>query len=189
MTDVGPTDEREVSLGSWWWLLLVTGILWILLGIFVLEAHYDSAVLIGYLVAFWLIFGGVTQFMWAGVDAGGWRWVHIVLGVLFVVGGIMALFAPFQTFTVLAGLIGFFLILFGTFEFVFAIASRHEMEMWWLNLIAGILMIALGIWAAGYPGRSAALLLAWVGIGAIIRGVFEITTAFRMRSGPQVVIA
>ena len=72
---------------------------------------------------------------------------------------------------------------------MFAIASRHVMEMWWLNLITGILMIALGIWAAGYPGRSAALLLAWVGIGAIIRGVFEITTAFRMRSGPEVVIA
>jgi uncharacterized membrane protein HdeD (DUF308 family) len=183
------TEERgPAAASSWWWLMLISGILWILLGFFVLEAHYDSAVLIGLLVAIWLIYAGVTEFLVAGV-VGSWRWLHVVLGVLFLVGGIMALLSPFQTFTALAALIGFFLILFGAFEFAFAIAGRHEIEMWWLNLIAGILMVALGIWATGYPGRSAVLLLAWVGIGAIIRGTVQIVIAFRMRSAPEVVVA
>ena len=43
------------------------------------------------------------------------------LGVLFIIGGIAALMSPFQTFTILASLVGFFLILKGTFDFVIAL--------------------------------------------------------------------
>src|SRR5262249_6419225 len=156
------------------------------LGIFVLEAHYDSAVLIGLMVGIWLIFAGITEFMALGIVL-TWKWVHATLGVLFLLGGIAALLSPFQTFTLLADLIGFFFILFGAFECTFAIMGRREIELWWLNLVAGLLIIALGIWAAGYPGRSAALLIAWVGIGAIIRGVVDLVRAFHLHAAGEVV--
>ena len=162
----------------------VTGILWILIGLFVLQAHYGSAVAIGYLVGFWLLFAGIAEFIEIGV-VDGWKWVHAVLGVLFVIGGIAALISPFQTFTILATLVGFFLILKGTFDFVIALAMRHEVDLWWMTLIAGIIEIALGIWAIGYPGRSAALLIIWVGIGAIIRGIAEIVMAFHVHKLPR----
>ena len=44
------------------------------------------------------------------------------------------------------------MILKGTFDFVIALAVRHEIDLWWMSLIAGIIEIALGIWAMGYPG-------------------------------------
>jgi uncharacterized membrane protein HdeD (DUF308 family) len=172
--------------GKWWWVLLVTGILWILIGLFVLGADFDSAVLIGYMVGFWLLFAGVAEFLEAGVVA-GWKWLHVVLGVLFVLGGIAALTAPFQTFTVLAALVGIFLVVKGTFDFVIGLAMRHVLDLWWLTMLAGILEILLGVWAMGYPGRSAALLILWVGIGAIIRGIVEIATSFHIRTAPEVV--
>lgn len=180
------TEEREPAIGRWWWVLLVTGILWILIGLFVLQAHYDSAVAIGYLVGFWLIFAGIVEFIETAAGA-AWRWLHVILGVLFVLGGIAALTSPFQTFTVLASLIGFFLILKGTFDFVIALAVRHEIDLWWLSLIAGLIQIGLGIWAMGYPGRSAALLIIWVGIGALIRGIAEIVTSFHVRKFTEAV--
>lgn len=188
MTSVAIAHPREPAVGKWWWVLLVTGILWILIGLFVLQAHYGSAVTIGYLVGFWLLFGGVAEFIEMGAVA-GWRWVHGVLGVLFVIGGIGALLSPFQTFTILASLVGFFLILKGTFDFIIALAIRHDIDLWWMSLIAGIIEIALGIWAMGYPGRSAALLIIWIGIGAIIRGVAEIVTAFHVHKLPEAVSA
>ena len=104
----------------------------------------------------------------------GWRWLHIVVGVLFVIGGVAALTSPFQTFMVLASLIGIFLVIKGTFDFVLALMVRHELDLWWMTLIAGIVEILLGLWAMGYPGRSAALLIVWVGFGAIVRGIAEI---------------
>jgi uncharacterized membrane protein HdeD (DUF308 family) len=187
MTAVGITQPREPAVGKWWWVLLVTGIAWIIFGLFVLQAHYGSAVAIGYVVGFWLLFGGVAEFIEMGAVA-GWKWLHAVLGVLFVVGGVAALTSPFQTFTILASLVGFFLILKGTFDFVLALAMRHAIDLWWMGLIAGIIEIAVGIWAIGYPGRSAALLLIWVGIGAIVRGIAEIVTAFHVHKLPEAVV-
>jgi uncharacterized membrane protein HdeD (DUF308 family) len=179
--------ERQPAAGKWWWLLIVTGIIWILIGLFTLEAHYNSALLIGYLVAVWLLFAGVAEFVELGVVE-GWKWLHAILGVLFVLGGIGALLSPFQTFTILAGLMGFFLILKGSLDFAVALAARHTVDLWWMTLILGIVQISLGIWAAGYPGRSAALLIIWIGVGAIVRGVIDLVAAFSMKSGPEVAL-
>jgi uncharacterized membrane protein HdeD (DUF308 family) len=41
--------------------------------------------------------------------------------------------------------------------------------------------VALGFWAAGYYGRSAVLLIAWVAAFTLIRGVRDIVLAFRVR--------
>ena len=188
MTAVGIAQPREPAVGRWWWVFLLGGIVWILIGLFALEADFDSAVLIGYLVAFWLIFAGVAEFFEVSVSP-GWKWLHIVLGIVFVIGGIAALTAPFQTFTTLAGLMGFFLVLKGSFDFVIGIASRDEVDLWWMMMIAGIFEVILGIWAAGYPGRSAALLILWIGIGALIRGIAEIVMAFQVRKLPEAVAA
>ena len=184
MATVAVAHVREPTSSKWWWLLLITGILWILIGLFVLQAHYDSVALVGYLVAFWLIFAGVAEFVEVAV-LDGWGWLHAIVGVLFLLGGFAALTSPFQTFMVLAALIGFFLVVKGTFDFVLGILLRHDVEFWWMTMIAGILQILLGIWALGYPGRSAALLLLWVGIGAIIRGIVEIIGSFQLKKEPE----
>jgi uncharacterized membrane protein HdeD (DUF308 family) len=186
MTDVDLTDPPVT--GKWWWVLLVTGILWILIGLYVLQAHVDSAVLVGWLVGFWLIFAGIAEFAEAAL-AVRWTWLHIAMGILFVIGGFLALLAPFQTFMVLAALLGIFLIIKGTFDFVIAISFRHEVELWWFTLIAGIIEIGLGVWAMGYQGRSAALLLLWVGIGAIIRGVVQIVTSVHIHAASEMAVA
>ena len=183
MTMTGSTGHawNEVERSSaGWWVLLITGIAWVIVGILVLDSDFDSAVAIGFLVGGYLIAAGVMEFVFLGVAA-GWKWLHAVLGVVFVIGGILAFTEPFQTFAVLAGLVGFFLVVKGTFDFVIALATRHVSDLWWLLLIGGIIQIGLGFWASGYPGRSASLLILWVGIGALVRGITQIVAAFQVR--------
>ena len=180
-TDWTAYQWREVRQASaMWWVLLLTGIVWVIIGVLVLDSDFDSAVTIGYLVGGYLIAGGVMELVLIGV-AEGWKWLHAVLGVLFVIGGIAALLEPFQTFGVLSALVGFFLVIKGTFDFVIALATRHGSDLWWLLLIGGILEVLLGLWASGYPGRSAELLILWVGIGAVIRGITQIVLSFQIR--------
>jgi uncharacterized membrane protein HdeD (DUF308 family) len=69
----------------------------------------------------------------------------------------------------------------GTFDIITAISTRREIDVWWLQLIGGIIELALGFWAAGYYGRSAVLLVAWVAAFAVIRGVTNIVFAFGVR--------
>jgi len=103
------------------------------------------------------------------------------LAVVFIAAGIVSFIHPGDTFLALAAVMSFFLVIAGTFDIIMSISARHEIEVWWLQLIGGIIELALGFWAAGYYGRSAVLLVAWVAAFAIIRGVRDIVTAFRVR--------
>ena len=87
-----------------------------------------------------------------------------IVGALFLVVGIAALLEPFQTFGILALFVGWFLIVKGFFDIAIAIGVRRDLPLWGLTLAVGIVEVLLGLWALGYPGRSAWLLLAWIGI-------------------------
>jgi uncharacterized membrane protein HdeD (DUF308 family) len=136
------------------------------------------------LLGFILLAAGVNEFVTLGFVP-GWKWLRVILGVLFLIGGILCFANPFQTFGILSLFIGWYLLIKGTFEIIFSIAARHEIELWGLLLAAGILEAVIGVWALGYPGRSAWLLVLWVGIGAAIRGVTEIVTAFQLRGAQR----
>lgn len=169
---------RQVS--RLWWVLLVIGIAWIVISFVVLAFDPTSAALIGVMTGVVLIAAGISELVAIGVVE-SWKWLHGLLGALFVVTGVLALLEPFQTFGVLALLIGWYLLIKGTFSVVLSIMARHEMPLWGLLLATGILELLIGLWALGYPGRSAWLLVLWVGIGALMRGISEIIMAFQLR--------
>jgi uncharacterized membrane protein HdeD (DUF308 family) len=169
-----------------WWVLLITGIAWIVISVLVLDADLDSAATIGYLVGGFLIALGVMELVMIGMVE-GWKWVHAVFGAILVLGGVAAFTEPLRTFGMLASLFGLLLVLKGTLDVVMAIVSRGDVDLWWMLLVAGVLEVLLGFWAAAYPGRSASLLVLWVGIGALIRGITQMVLAFQVRRiGPAV---
>ena len=115
------------------------------------------------------------------ISAGWWKLFYAVLAVIFIVAGIVAFIHPGNTFVALSAVFSFFLIFAGTWDIIVSISTRHEIEVWWLQLIGGIIELVLGFWAAGYYGRSAVLLIAWVAAFTLIRGVRDIVLAFRVR--------
>jgi uncharacterized membrane protein HdeD (DUF308 family) len=163
-----------------WGLALVIGIAWVIVSLAILSFDATSAATIGYLMGFVIIAAGVNELVHA-FTVPGWRWAHAILGVIFLVGGIAALLTPFQTFGILALLIGWYLVFKGAFDVTFAIAAHRQIPLWGLLLASGILQIAIGVWAIGYPGRSAWLLVLWVGVGALMHGITEIVLAFQIR--------
>jgi uncharacterized membrane protein HdeD (DUF308 family) len=174
------TSEFGAALGRNWWLFLITGIAWTVIAFGVLTVDPYTPATIGYLAGFVLILAGVNEFVTvAFVDS--WKWLHIVLGALFAVAGVMALLEPFQTFGILAVLIGWYLLFKGISDIVISIMERAILPLWGLLLASGILELLIGVWAIGYPGRSAWLLILWVGIAALSRGITEIVLAFKLR--------
>jgi uncharacterized membrane protein HdeD (DUF308 family) len=127
-----------------------------------------------------LLLLGSAEELFHAIVMPGWRWLHAILSVLFLVVGIDAFTYTLWTFGALALLIGWYLLFRGTFE-VFASLSNRDVDLWWLGLISGIAMILVAFWAVGYPGRSAYLLVVWVGLGALFRGISQLVLAFQVK--------
>jgi uncharacterized membrane protein HdeD (DUF308 family) len=162
-------------------LLLITGIGWTLVALIVLRFDYTSVSAISILFGIVAIAAGVLEIGALMLADGWWKLLHAVLVVVFIGAGIVAFIHPGNTFVALSAIFSFFLVLAGTMDIIISISTRHEIDVWWLQLIGGIIELALGFWAAGYYGRSAVLLVAWVAAFAIIRGIRDIVLAFRIR--------
>jgi uncharacterized membrane protein HdeD (DUF308 family) len=160
---------------------LIIGIGWMLVALIVLRFNYTSVNAIAILFGIVAIAAGVLEIGMTIIAGGWWKLLYGVLAVVFIATGIASFIHPGDTFLALAAVISFFLVFAGTFDIITAISARHEVEVWWLQLVGGIIELALGFWAAGYYGRSAILLVAWVAAFAIIRGVTNIVLAFRVR--------
>ena len=154
---------------------------WSLVGLIMLRFDYTSVHAISLLFGFVGIAAGVMEILMIFMAAGWWKLLNAVLALAFFAAGVVAFVHPGNTFAALAAVFSFFLIFAGIFDIILSIAARHEIEVWWLQLVGGIIEVFLGFWAAGYYGRSAVLLIAWVAAFAIIRGVRDFVLAFRVR--------
>jgi uncharacterized membrane protein HdeD (DUF308 family) len=173
--------EREVArMLPPWWLFLITGIAWALLGLILLRFNYTSVHAISLLFGFVAIAAGVMEVVMVFVAPGWWKLLNGVLALAFLVAGVVAFVHPGNTFVALAAIFSFVLLFAGIFDIIMSIAARHEVDVWWLQLIGGIVLVALAVWAAGDYGRSTVLLIAWVCVFALIRGVRDIVFAFRV---------
>ena len=165
-----------------WWLLLITGIAWTVVAVVVLRFDYTSVSAISILFGIVAIVAGLLELGVMMMAAGWWKLLHGLLAAALIVVGIIAFIHPGDTFAALAAVFSFYLVFAGTVDIIVSIAARREIEVWWLQLVGGIIMVVLGFWAAGYYGRSAVLLVAWVAAIALIHGVRDIVLAFRVRA-------
>jgi uncharacterized membrane protein HdeD (DUF308 family) len=175
----GVSPDALRGLADAWWLFLVLGILWILFGMFVLSYNVGSLLALAVFAGVTFIFTGVNQILTAG-RMHSWQWLWVVGGALSILAGIIAFVWPGRTILVLAVILAWFLVFKGIVDVVGALASIGR-PWWWLGLILGILELLLGIWAAGYPGRSLFVFVNVVGIYAIFYGFTEIFAAFDLR--------
>jgi uncharacterized membrane protein HdeD (DUF308 family) len=157
------------------------GIAWIVVGLIILRFDYSSVNAIAILFGAVAIAAGVLEIFALVIAGGWWKLLHAVLAFIFIAVGVISFIHPGDTFVALAAVMSFFLIFAGTFDIIMSISARREIQVWWLQLIGGIIELLLGFWAAGYYGRSAILLIAWVAAFTLIRGVRDIVLAFRVR--------
>lgn len=174
------TERAVARMAGPWWLFLVTGIAWLILAKIVLDADLGTVAAISVMAGFLFIAAGVNEFAIAGVVP-TWKWLHLVMGILFILAGVFAFIRPGTAFLSLAAIIGWYLIFKGFLDIVVSLSERHLNDLWWLGLVVGITELLIGFWAAGSPRQSVALLIIWVGAAALARGIMEIVLAFRLR--------
>ena len=173
-------DIRQMSKS--WWLFLCTGILWFVIALVVLRMNDRSITTVGVIMGVVFIVGAFSEFLMMAADGSGWKIFHGLLGVLFILAGIWAFVQPEEAFWALASVLGFLLLMMGLFEILVAVATMVVNPLWWLGLVAGILFLALAFWTSQQlvPVKGQ-LLLFYVGLMAMFRGLSQIVFAFGLR--------
>jgi uncharacterized membrane protein HdeD (DUF308 family) len=184
-------DERTASRSSaratlWrlagpWWMFLLTGTAWLIIAWVVLRFTPASVGTVGVLLGVLFLVAMLNEFFIASVRS-SWRWLHVVMGIIFAFGAGWSFAEPYNVFWTLASILGLLLIFRGTLDIITSISTRDINSVWWLGMVAGILEILLGFWASQqYRPVQGALLLIWVGFFALFRGISEIVIAFELR--------
>jgi uncharacterized membrane protein HdeD (DUF308 family) len=112
-------------------------------------------------------------------------WIFaIIRGVLGILFGLIALFAPIATALVLAIVIGIYAIVDGVFDIVEAIRHRGSSSMVF-RIVLGVVSIIFGIVVLVWPGMSLGILVILVGIWAIVIGILQIVSSVGHRAVPN----
>lgn len=181
-------DKAAVSaMSKLWWLSLIAGIAWFIIGIVILQMDIESVTTVGLIVGLMFLFTGIQQFVIASV-VDGWKWLWIVFGVLFVLAGIWAIVNPGATTAALAQSLGFLFLLVAIFWTIEALATKDENDLWWLGLISALIMFGMAVWVSRqFFFEKVAVLLIFAGIWALMHGLIDVIRAFQLRKVGKII--
>lgn len=162
--------------------LAVSGVLALIVGILILVWPGKTAAVIAVIIAIYAVIAGIVYIVIgiASPTKGGWSRVgHIVLGVLFIVAGILAFSNLSLATAALAVYIGVLVGIMWIVEGVVSLSTLGQVEskVWTvvfaiLSIVAGVLLLFSPIWGA--------LVLWWlIGISLILLGIAQIVRAIR----------
>src|SRR5580765_1638200 len=109
------TEDRMIvkETARYWWVFLVSGIVWLLLAWMVLRLNTTSVVTVGVLIGVLFFIAAVNEAGAAAMVHGGWKVWYVIMAVIFFLGGLWGLFRPVNTFFALASVLGLILIFYG----------------------------------------------------------------------------
>lgn len=181
------TSAPAMDIGKYWWVLLILGILWVIVGFIVFQFDVRSITAVGILIGILFLVAGL-QYLVIGTQVEGWKWLWYVFGSILIIGGLVALFNPRETFVAIANILGFLFLMVGLIWIIEAFSTRPYYDLWWLTLSAGAVMIALAFWLGNqFFFTKAETLLVFVGVWALVRGIIDIIGSFQLKKAGRMI--
>ena len=107
-------------------------------------------------------------------------WLVLLRGIAGIIFGVLAFAWPGITLLTLIIFYGAYALMDGIFAIGAAFRGGAAQSRWWLILI-GIFGIAAGLLTFMWPGLTALVLAMLIGVWSLIRGIFEIVGAIKIR--------
>ena len=166
-----PSNPGATPSHRWGWFIGL-GILQIIVGVLcwidVVAASIAATVVIGAL----LLLGGVFQVIQA-FTVRGWSGflLHVLMGVFYVVGGLLLMDEPIRGSLIITIVISVLLIISGVARLVMAATHRH-MPGLWLVILSGIVSFVVGVMLyATLPWSSLWVLGTLIAIELVFHGI------------------
>ncbi len=187
MSESASPDQRVVSaITKLWWLPLVRGVLFLILGAYALFQPGMTMSILTQVIAAFVIVDGVFTVM-AGillqVPSRGWvigRGILEILIGVFVFGN-PVIVAGVAT-SVLVYMLAFSAVMVGVLEIISAIQDRKHIEGEAWLFLGGVLHVLFGVLLLAAPLAFGLFLVRVLGVFTIVSGVSLIAFAFRLRA-------
>lgn len=108
-------------------------------------------------------------------------WAFLLRGIAAILFGVLLFISPGLGLLALVALFGTYALLDGIFHLLSAARGAREGRRWGWLLFSGIISIAAGVVAFLWPGLSAFALLMLIAAWAVVTGLAQLITAFRLR--------
>ncbi|MDC0679414.1 MULTISPECIES: HdeD family acid-resistance protein [Sorangium] len=173
------------SLGRYWWLLALRGVVGILFGFLFFLWPLPSLATLVLLFGVWAFFDGCAAFASALSGRGG---VYSVVEGIFGVGiAVLTFWRPMITALTLYGVIAAWAIVLGIFKIVSAVKLRHVItNEVWLGL-SGAVFVIFGVLMVALPAAGVLALVWFIGAFAIVEGAMLLGHSLRLRRVASVV--
>jgi uncharacterized membrane protein HdeD (DUF308 family) len=184
--DIAPSDRPLLhSMARHWWLTLLRGIAAVIFGILALFWPGITALSLVFLWGAYTFADGIFSLgagiMGSGGATTGQRWWLALTGVLGILAGLVAFFAPVLTGGILLIFIAIWAIAIGIMAIVGAIQLRKEMDGEWLLILSGIIAIVFGVLMFMQPVAGALAVVWMIATFAIIFGIDLIWLSFKLK--------
>ena len=161
-----------------WWFFVVRGILFILVGIYMIASPESSYVALGFIFGLIILVAGVAELFHATRpgESGSRRW-HLFLGIVEVILGLVLTAHIETSVAILRIIVGIWFLVRGFSLFGF---SRFMGRSWMLT-VGGIIVIVFGLLIVFNPTFGDSTIILYTAIAFIINGVFNILLGYRLK--------
>jgi uncharacterized membrane protein HdeD (DUF308 family) len=167
------------GLADSWWSFAMRGAFALLFGIGALSYPGLTVLVLIIFFGVYALIDGLTGLI-MGIGEKKW-YVYLLLGVISVLAGLFALVRPGATALALLWLIGIWAVVKGITEIVAAIQIRKEVEGEWAIALSGVVSVLFGAFVLARPGEGALAVVWLIAIYALVHGILELMTGFRLR--------
>jgi uncharacterized membrane protein HdeD (DUF308 family) len=161
-----------------WWIFVLRGILFILLGVYVFASPVSAYIALSFLFGLVILLAGVAELLHAYQDRGsGNRGWHLFVGIVDVILGLILMSHLTAGMDVMRIIIGVYFLFRGATIFNFRSLARGS---WWV-ILGGLIVLLFGIMVLFNPVFGAMTIIIWTGLAFIVIGILNIMLGIRMR--------
>ncbi|HEU4421450.1 MAG TPA: DUF308 domain-containing protein [Pilimelia sp.] len=178
------TAEDRKALRLLWWLAIAAAALSIILGIMVVAWPEATLLVAAVIFGIWLIVHGIVHIVRAvtrTADDGAVRALEGIIGVLFVVGGVICLRNVIVSLLAIATIIGITWLIAGIVALVSAFMSRRSGESRLLIAVLGGVTVLGGLAVLVWPDITLLALVYLTGFWLILIGAIQFFILVRAR--------
>lgn len=169
---------------KYWWLFLLTGILLIVMSIFIIVRPLDGLVAFTFFLGFSSIISGVGEFIFAlrsKVHFPSWKW-FLAASVIEILFGFLLLTSPQLLITLLPIAVGMWVILRGIV--LLSTSSRAKklgLKNWKWIAVAGFLSILFALLIFFNPVPASIGVMIFIGFSILFTGLISLLLAWGLR--------